>query len=262
MPINNPHNNFRQRLLSGEPLIGAFVKTPSMMVAEVLAQTDLDTFCLDAEHSPFDRSDIDSNLLAYRSAGKPALVRVPNTTPEQILNALDCGATGVVLPHVDSAEKAIACAAAARFGNGGRGYAGSTRAANYTNNTISENLAINKNENTVIVQIEDLSALDCIDAIAAVEGVDCLFIGMMDFTIAIGAESASDSRVIAAAEKICVAANAVNRRLGIFIPNVADIPFWRERGVSLFLMGSDHSFLKQGATNLVADARAGFELVS
>jgi 2-keto-3-deoxy-L-rhamnonate aldolase RhmA len=80
-----------------------------MMVAEVLASTDLDVACFDAEHSPFDRRDIDSCLLAFRSAQKPALVRVASSSADQILNALDCGATGVVIPHVDSPEKALAC---------------------------------------------------------------------------------------------------------------------------------------------------------
>jgi 2-keto-3-deoxy-L-rhamnonate aldolase RhmA len=246
---------FRSRLLSQELLVGTFVKTPSMMVAEVLAQTDLDVVCIDAEHSPFDRRDIDQSLFAYSAANKPSLVRVPSSSPEQILNALDCGATGVVVPHVDSVEKAEACARASRYGDGGRGYAGSTRAAAYGGNKIAENLIHNTNETTVIAQIEDLAALDCIDGIAAVEGIDCLFIGMMDLTVALGQDSAKAPEVLAAAEKICAAATAVNRSLGIFVPDAADIPFWQERGVRLFLLASDHAFIKQGAARLVAAAK-------
>lgn len=245
-----PHNNFKQRLNAGEPLIGTFVKTPSMMVAEVLSLTELDVVCIDAEHSPYDRADIDRCIMAYRASQKPSLVRVPSGTQEHILNALDCGATGVVIPHVDSVEKATACAVAAKFGNGGRGYAGSTRAASYTGKSIDENLAINYNENVVIAQIEDLAALDCIDEIAAVDGIDCLFIGMMDLTVALGAKDVFDIRVVDAAEKICKVAQGLNRRTGIFVPNADAVPFWLDRGVSLFLMGSDHNFIKQGADTL------------
>jgi 2-keto-3-deoxy-L-rhamnonate aldolase RhmA len=255
MPAENPHNNFRQRLLSKKLLIGTFAKTPSMMLSEVLAQTELDVVCLDAEHSPFDRRDIDASVLAYRAADKPCLVRVPSSAPEQILNALDCGATGIVIPHVDTAEKAKACAAASRFGDGGRGYAGSTRAAAYGGRKITENLKINQGENTVIAQIEDLAALNCIDEIAAVPGIDCLFIGMMDLTVALGADNSKDPAVTEAAEKICRAAQSADRRLGIFVPDVADIPFWQERGVSLFLLASDHAFIRQGAATLVAAAK-------
>ena len=254
----NPHNNFRQKLLSGECLIGTFVKTPSMMVAEVLASTDLDVVCFDAEHSPFDRRDIDSCLLAFRAEQKPALVRVASSSADQILNALDCGATGVVIPHVDSPEKALACATAARYGSVGRGYAGSTRSAGYGAAGIAENLSLNRSETTVIAQIEDLAALDHIEEISAQEGIDCLFIGMMDLTVALGAQAATDNVVIEAAEKICIAAQANNRKLGIFVPSIDSIEFWRDRGVTLFLMSSDHSFIKQGAKKLVEEARANF----
>ncbi len=251
-------NNFRQRLLSGERLIGSFVKTPSMMIAEVLAQTELDVLCIDAEHSPFDRSDIDASLLAYRAANKPALVRVPSAQPHLILNALDCGATGIVVPHVDSVAKAEACARAAKFGDGGRGYAGSTRAAAYGGNSVTTNLENNRDNTTVIAQIEDLPALDCIDEIAAVEGIDCLFIGTMDLTVALGATQAKDPRVIEATEKVCQAAANTGRRTGIFVPSVDDIPFWLERGVSFFLMSSDHAFIKQGAATLVKGCKQAF----
>ena len=258
MAAFNPHNNFRQKLLSGECLIGTFVKTPSMMVAEVLASTDLDVVCFDAEHSPFDRRDIDSCLLAFRAEQKPALVRVASSSADQILNALDCGATGVVIPHVDSPEKALACATAARYGRVGRGYAGSTRSAGYGAASVAENISLNQSETTVIAQIEDLAALDHIEEISAQEGIDCLFIGMMDLTVALGAQAATDEVVIEAAEKICSAAQANNRKLGIFVPSINSIEFWRDRGVTLFLMSSDHSFIKQGARKLVEDARANF----
>ncbi len=248
--------SFRSRLLAGDQLVGSYLKTPSMMIAEVLGQTGLDAICIDAEHAPFDRGDIDAVLAAFRAAGMPALVRVPSAAPEQIGNALDCGATGVIVPHVSSVEKAQACVSASHYGEGGRGYAGSTRSAGYGGNTIAVNLADNQANTVVIAQIEDPAALDCIDAIAAVDGIDCLFIGMMDLTVALGETSASAATVTQAAEKICAAARKHHRAVGMFIPNPDDAGFWRERGVSLFLLGSDHAFIKQGAANLCDRARA------
>ena len=246
---------FRQRLLAKEYLVGTFQKTPSMMIAEVLANTELDAICIDAEHSPFDRSDLDRTIFAYRAADKPSLVRVQTASDEQILNALDCGSTGVVVPHVDSLARAQSIAKAARYGDQGRGYAGSTRAANYAGNTIAENLEINQ-KNTVIAQIEDLAALDVIDDIAAVEGIDCLFIGMMDLTVALACDSPKDTLVVNAARKICLAANKANRRLGIFVADLNDVAFWREQGVTLFLLGSEHAFIKQGVKQLLATTKA------
>lgn len=248
-------NNFKQRLLSGETLIGTFVKTPSPMLCEVLSQTSLEVMCLDAEHSPFDRLVLDQCIFALRHGNMPSLIRVPSPAPEHILNALDCGATGVVIPHVKTAAMAKEAAQNSHFGAGGRGYAGSTRAAAYASKGIAEHKAASESATTVIAQIEDLEALDNIDEIAAVDGVDCLFIGMIDLTVALGAESASDPIVIAAAEKVCKAAVAAKKRLGIFVPSAADIPAWQERGVSLFLLASDHAFIKQGAENLYKAAK-------
>lgn len=225
-----------------------------MMTSEVLARTDLDLVCLDAEHSPFDRSDIDASIFAFRSAQMASFVRTQSAAPEQILNALDCGATGVVVPHVDSAAKALEIAKACRFGAGGRGYAGSTRAANYTGNTVTQNVE-NNVSNVVIAQIEDIPALSEIDEIACVEGIDCLFIGMMDLTVALGCQSAKDTPVVNAALQICEAANNANRRIGIFVADLNDIPYWREKGVSLFLLSSDHGFILQGANALISKTK-------
>ena len=247
-------NTFRQRLLAKEQLVGTFQKTPSMMVAEVLAKTDIDVVCIDAEHSPFDRRDIDASVFAYRAADKASLVRVPSSAPEQILNALDCGATGVVVPHVDSVAKAEAIAKATRYGDKGRGYAGSTRAANYAGNTVAQNIENNQN-NTAIAQIEDLAALDVIDGIAAVEGIDCLFIGTMDLAVALGCSSPKDAAVVDAANKICTAANTANRRTGIFVADLNDVAYWREQGVTLFLLGSEHGFIKQGVDQLLSKTK-------
>lgn len=248
--MNVIQSNFRQRLLDSELLVGTFQKTPSMMVSEVLGGTEIDVVCLDAEHSPFDRRDLDACLMAYRAADKPSLVRTQSSAPEQILNALDCGATGVVVPHVDSAAKAHAIAKAARYGDQGRGYAGSTRAAHYAGRSVQQNLDSNL-DNVLIAQIEDLAAVDEIEAICAVDGIDCLFIGMMDLTVALGCSSPKEEAVVKRAEHICAAALHADRRTGIFIPDLNDLPFWRERGVSLFLLASEHGFIKQGVDHLL-----------
>ncbi len=248
-------SSFRERVRSGEPLIGSWVKTPSPMLCEVLGASALDALCLDAEHSPFDRLALDQCIHALRAAGMPALVRVPSGAPEHTLNALDCGATGVVVPHVHSAEMARQAAAAAHFGPGGRGYAGSTRAAGYTAKPMARHLADSAAATTVIVQLEDLEALDAVDEIAAVETVDCLFIGRIDLTVALGAESPAAPEVIDAVERICAAGRRAGRAVGMFVGDPAEVPRWREAGASLFLLSSDHGFLRQGADRLAADFR-------
>lgn len=238
---------FRQRLAAGETLLGTFLKTPSPILVEVLATSGLDCLCLDAEHAPFDRAAIDLCAMAARAAGFPLLVRPASGAPEQILNALDVGADGVLAPHIRSAADARAVAAAASYRPGGRGYAGSSRAAGYGLTAMAEHRNRSAERTTVIIQIEDREALDEIDAIAAEPGIDALFIGRIDLTVSLDAASPDDPVVIAAIDRLIAACRAAKRPVGMFVPRDADVAGWRERGVTLFLQGSDHTLLRAGA---------------
>lgn len=243
---------FKQRLSARELLVGSFLKTPSAIVAEVMALSALDCLCLDAEHAPFDRLALDGCVMAARAAGKPVLVRPPTAAPEHILNALDCGATGVLLPHIRSAEDTYAAVQASHYGPGGRGYAGSSRAAGYTTCAMADHLAASATSTVAILQIEDVEAVERIDEIAAIEGVDALFVGRADLTVALGAASQDDPRVVEAVEAVCAAGRAHGVPVGMFLARPGDAAAWREKGASLFLLGSDHAFLLSGATALLA----------
>jgi 2-keto-3-deoxy-L-rhamnonate aldolase RhmA len=250
-------DTFKQRLAAGQLLVGSFVKTPSPVVVEVLALTDLDCLCLDAEHAPFDRGTIDLGILAARAAGKDVLVRIPSGSPEHSLNALDCGATGIVVPHIRSADEARAVVQACHYGAGGRGYAGSSRAAGYTTRTMAAHLAASAARSTVILQIEDPEAIDAIDGIAQVPGIDALFVGRVDLTVAYGAESQDDPRVIEAVEAVCNAGRRHARPIGMFLSRPEDIAKWHSKGANLFLLGSDHGFLLAGAAELLRRSGRG-----
>jgi 2-keto-3-deoxy-L-rhamnonate aldolase RhmA len=250
---------FRERLRAGDLLAGTWVKTPHPHVVEVLALSSLDLLVLDAEHAPFDRGSLDQCILAARAGGKPVLVRPPSSAPEHILNALDCGADGVILPHIRDAIEANYAVHACHYRPGGthatsRGYAGSSRAAGYTTKGMAKHRADAKNV-VVIAQIEDVEGVDNIDAIAAVAGIDALFIGRADLTIAYGAETPDDAVVVDAVDRIVAAGKAAGRTTGMFLGRVADVPQWREKGASLFILGSDHDFLLQGAARLAEAVR-------
>jgi 2-keto-3-deoxy-L-rhamnonate aldolase RhmA len=252
-----PATEFRRRLLAHELLIGTFVKTPHPCVIELLGSSPLDCACLDAEHAPFDRSTLDVGLLAGRAANLPVLVRIPRAHPADILNALDLGAAGVVIPHVASAEDAQAVARAARYGPGvGRGYAGSTRAAGYGSRSMSDVIDDANRNVVVIAQIEDAAALEHLDAIAGVEGIDALFIGRMDLTVSLGARSPNDEQVINAVQAVCASARRHSRAVGMFTPTVEEARRWTAEGASLFLLASDQQWIVQGARELVAALRA------
>jgi 2-keto-3-deoxy-L-rhamnonate aldolase RhmA len=246
---------FRERLLAGDLLAGTWVKTPHQHVVEVLSLSSLDVLVLDAEHAPFDRGSLDQCILAARAGGKPVLVRPPSSAHEQILNALDCGADGVILPHIRTAEEAADAVKACHYVSGGRGYAGSSRAAGYTTKGMTGHRAAAKGV-MVIAQIEDVEGVENISTIAAVPGIDALFIGRADLTIAYGAETPDDAVVIDAVERIVAAGKAAGCVTGMFLGRVGDVTMWREKGASLFILGSDQEFLLQGAARLAEAVRS------
>jgi 2-keto-3-deoxy-L-rhamnonate aldolase RhmA len=242
--------SLKQQLTSKEPIVGTFIKSTHYHNTEVLAHSPLDVLCLDAEHAPFDRGDLDSCVLAAKSKNMPVVIRVPNNDPSTLLNALDVGADGVVLPHICNAEQLDSIVKKCFYGNEGRGYAGSTRFASYTTQTIANNLENNKNNTCVIAQIEDLQALNEIDEICQVDGVDCIFVGRMDLTVSLGTTNPKDEKVMNAVHTIVNAAHKHGKSTGMFVGDLSELPMWISAGVSLFLLSSDHSFMLAGAKSL------------
>lgn len=249
--------SFKSALSARTPLLGTFLKTPSPMVCEVLGRTDLDVICVDAEHAPFDRGDIDACVLALRAVGKPSLVRVPKLAAEHVLNALDCGATGVLAPHVATPAEATAFVDMATFGRG-RGFAGSTRAAGYMARGMAEHLNASNAERVLIAQIEDAEALTDLSMLMATPGIDAWFIGRADLTVALGAASMDAPEVVDAVQTICQTGQTLGTAVGMFVANLDEVPRWRAAGASLFLLSSDHGMMLAGAKALSQQVRAGF----
>lgn len=231
-------------------MIGTFLKTPSSIVCEVLGLSALSCVCIDAEHAPFGRLEIDACVAALRAADMPSLVRVQSAGASEILSALDAGATGLVLPHVVSAPQAEEIVRAAHYGPGGRGYAGSSRAARFTTKAMADHLRDSAATTTVIAQIEDAEALPNLDAIASVEGIDCLFVGRMDLCVSLGAAAPTHPRVVEAVDRICAAGRRHGKAIGMFVPAGEECGPWQEKGASLFLLASDQQFLLDGARAL------------
>ncbi len=250
MSTDSRIDNFRARLLAREPMMGTFLKTPSPIVCEVLGLSPLACVCIDAEHAPFGRMEIDGCIAALRAGDMPSLVRVQTGTAGEILTVLDAGATGLVLPHIVSGTQAAEAVRKAQYGTGGRGYAGSSRAARYTTKPMADHLRDSAASTIVVAQIEDAEALNHLDDIATVEGIDCLFVGRIDLTISLGAKNPTDTIVIDAVNKICEVGVRHGKTIGMFIPPTEDCATWQAKGASFFMLASDHGFLLDGARAL------------
>jgi len=245
--------SFRQRMLAGDKLVGTFLKTPTSHATEIVAALGFDFVVIDQEHSPFDRTTTDIALMSARGCNIPALVRVSG--PDAVLSVLDCGATGILMPHVASADYAREVAALCRYRNGSRGYATSTRAGGYTAVPMWKHIAASDAAITVVAQIEDPEALDEIDAIAAVEGIDSLFIGRGDLTAAFGDETPNPPAVRQAVERIAAAARKANKPVSVYVGARPEAEWLRDQGATTFIHNSDQGFLRQAASKGLAEMR-------
>ncbi len=248
---------FRDRMLSGAPLAGTFMKTPDVQILEVLVSSGLDFVCLDAEHSPFDRGALDACCAVARACDFPVLIRVGDGSPREILHALDYGAVGVVVPHVDSAEKAREVARAGRFGVGGRGYAGSTRWAGYATRPMADVLEQSRTETVVIAQIEEPAGVEAVEEIAATDGIDGLFVGPADLSVSYGQTAIGGAELDAAMKRVGAAARAEGCACISFVPDAEKAADWaKDYGISVFFVASEHNWIRAGASAVAQGVHA------
>ena len=241
------HSAFKDRLVRREPLLGAFIKTPHPTVIEIMARTGHDFLVIDAEHAHFGRAEIDMMMIAGRAVGCPLIVRVPVDTPDWVLNVLDAGAAGVMVPHVNTPDHARRLAKSISYlpgGPGSRGFAGTTRAADYAGRSMAEHLAKTPAETVLICQIEDPEGAQNHAEIAAVDGVDALFVGRADLAVGTGRQDFFDPQVIDLADRILRSRGAAT---GLYAAPGEDLAPFLSAGASLFVVGSDHTAMRRGA---------------
>lgn len=243
---------FRTRLIAGEPLIGTFMKVPASQNTELLALEGFDFVVLDEEHAPWDRVTLDGALLAARAFGAAGLVRIARPDAASVLAALDDGAVGIMCPHVDSAEKARAIASWARYHGGTRG-SGASRGSDYG----GIDKRASDESTAVICMIEDRQALDHIDAIAAVEGVDALFLGRGDLGLSLANATDPVPVLKDAVEQIVTVARAHGKPVSAVVQSASsDEAKWLiDLGVTAMMVASDLGFLRLAARSALAEFR-------
>ena len=248
------YGTFSQDVRGDKRLIGTFVKTPDPSVIEVLATTGLDFICLDAEHGPFDRARLDVCLAVARALGFPCLVRVPAARAEYILQALDMGAAGLVIPHVANGAQAADMGRLSRFGNGGRGYAGSTRGSDWGRGGMPAVLD-RGGEPVVLVQIEEPEGVENASAIAAADGIDGVFLGPADLTVGYGLTDLGSDELKAAYTRVGEAVAMAGKCYATFAPSAEDAPALEAHRVRMLFVASELTWMAAGAKAAVGSFR-------
>src|SRR5437588_2895723 len=176
-------NPLKPRLRGGETLLGCFQRIPAPEITELAAAAGFDFVVIDLEHTPASEERAAGLIRTAEAAGIPALVRVADHDPAAIGRLLDAGAAGLHLPQVASAAEAEAAVRATRYPpRGSRGLAAPRQAGYGARMSLAEFVRASEEWPLIVVQVESRSGLDELEAIAAVEGVDVVFIGLTDLS--------------------------------------------------------------------------------
>jgi len=247
-----PQNPFKRALKAGKAQIGLWSSLSSNYSVEVIAGAGFDWILLDCEHSP---NDLES-LLAQLQAAAPypghSVVRVPWNDMVNIKRVLDVGAQSLLIPYVSTAEEARAAVSYTRYPPAGvRGVAGTTRATRF--GRVKDYAKRAHEEVCVLVQVETQGALDNIEAICAVDGVDGVFIGPADLHASLGyTGEIANPKVKPMIDEAIRRIRKKNKAPGILTPNEADAKHWLGCGALFVAVGADVGILARGAEALAA----------
>lgn len=254
IPVNEmPLNAFKRALHAGKPQIGLWCNLFNNLTVEVVAGSGFDWLLLDTEHVPNEPFMVLSQLQAAVGGTATPIVRVAWNDAVMIKRYLDIGVQNFLVPFVQNAEEARKAVAATRFPQfgGTRGFSVATRANKF--GRVPNYHQRSQEEMCVIVQVETRAALEQIEAIAAVDGVDSIFIGPGDLSSDMGhLADLSHPEMLETIEKAMRRIIATGKAVGILSPVESEARRWIDLGAHYVAVGSDLSLLARGSEALAA----------
>jgi 4-hydroxy-2-oxoheptanedioate aldolase len=240
------------RLRAGETIHCGWCSLPYPIVSEIIAREGFGSVTLDAQHGLWDVASLVEGIAAARLAGAAAVVRTPVGDQALVSRALDFGAEAVIAPMIDTAADAKALAAAAKFPpTGGRSW-GPHRATMLAGHADQKDYLREANGQTLaFAMIETRAGLANVDAIAAVDGIDALFLGPADLSIALSDGARLDpmgKEIDEAVEHLLAAAAKAGKFIGAFCPTPQRALALGKRGVRFLAVPGDIAFLRTGAS--------------
>jgi 4-hydroxy-2-oxoheptanedioate aldolase len=247
-----PANNFKRALKANRLQIGLWCSLSSHYATELVAGSGFDWILLDTEHSPNDLESVLQQLQAAAPYPTHPVVRVPWNDMVTIKRYLDIGAQSLLIPYVQNAEEAKAAVAYTRYPPAGvRGVAGATRATRFGR---AKDYAKRAHEEIcVLVQVETQTALDQLEKIAAVDGVDGVFIGPADLHASLGyVGETNNPKVMPVIDDAIRRIRKCGKAPGILTGVEADAKRWIECGGLFVAVGADTGVLARGTEALAA----------
>jgi len=254
---DSPRSTIRSRILGGETLIGAWTDMASPLATEITGRAGYDWLIADLEHGAGTEAELLPVLLAAEVSGAAVFVRPQSGERLRIGRALDMGAAGIMVPRLDTAAQAAEAVTFLRYPpDGVRGVALRTRGARLGTVGHGEVQTLNR-EIVGIIQIESPSAVREADAIAATDGVDVLFVGPADLSHSLGVPGQfADGTYLAALDSVVAACRRHGKAAGILLYDAAAFGPHLARGFRFLGVGSEGSFIAEGARAALDAARA------
>ena len=247
-------NEFRKRVCAGETLTGAIVSLNSPQVAEIMADAGFDWLFIDAEHGAYGPLAVEVLLQAVGNK-MPCLVRIPVHEECWIEKMLDVGASGIIAPQVNAVEQAEMIVQYAKYPPVGERGVGVARAQRY-GVRLMEYLERANDSLLTVIQIENIDAVRNARELAAVEGVDALFIGPYDLSMSMGIPGQiGDPRVQESIAEVLAVCQEKGKIPGIFGMRPEVVRHYREQGFSLLGLGVDAMYLSGAASNALEELR-------
>lgn len=218
-------NRIKKVMSRGQLAIGTYVALSDPQIVEIIGLAGFDAAFIDMEHTGFDLRLIGEMIRAADLAGVTSVVRVPGNDAKLILRILDMGAEGIIVPHVDGLEGAKRAVEAVRYPPmGDRGGAGGSRAARF--GTVSWNDHVSQSNEQILLSVmaEDEKALNEVEAIAALDGVDLVALGPTDLSQAIGVSDPADPRLRAKVNEIAERVKRIGKAKLAIPANHAALP--------------------------------------
>ena len=247
-----------QSLRGGRPVISAWISTPAPAVVEALLQGGFDTVVIDMQHGQYDETSAAAGVAAAALVGKPAIVRIPVEAFPSASRLLDAGAAAVIAPMINTVEDARRFASYCKYPPAGHRSWGPGRATTFTGLSGQDYLAAANGLQLCIAMIETAAALDALDDILAVPGIDGVFVGPSDLSIALSAGAAVDPFAVAvdaALDRIAAGTAAAGKFAGLFCFSGAQARSMVERGFGLVTIATDLMLLRQAAATETGAAR-------
>jgi 2-keto-3-deoxy-L-rhamnonate aldolase RhmA len=248
--------DFHDRIAGGRFALGSWLTFTDAAVAEVMAGTGFEFFIVDGEHAPVGSAELLSVLIATRASGVPLLARVGANEPIRIMNALDLGASGVVVPQIRTVDDVKRAVDWCRYPPVGLRGIAPRRASEYGRRT-QEYVAGANALVTCCIQVETADALRDLELLLAVPGVDCVLIGPNDLAASLGHRGdLGHQEVEAAIMRTLAVGQGAGIPIGVWTGSPAQARTRREQGFAFGTLGTDYGFMAAAAEAAVAAVNA------